>query len=261
MYCGHKLAGIAGILFVWAVVPWIAAAQQSPNAGNLAHQPSALPVGTTGPIQQIPLDSMEPVAPQVQYRNGILTITAANSTLADILRALHQQTSAEVEIPDTTERVVTNLGPGPAPEIISRLLNGSHYNYVLLFSPENPNAVTKILLLAKTTISDSSSPEVAQGAPPSQVLPPQGPGDPNASEGQDDSSQAEKSPPQLIQPAAVGVVALQSPPIQPRGGSIRQASTEFDVPDPVPEPGTLLLVGSGFIGVALSTKLRRSSRK
>src|SRR5436305_9675084 len=66
-----------------------------------------LPSGPTGrPVQQMPLDSIAAVAPQVNYQNNQLTIVAPNSTLADILRAVKKQTGAEIEVPAAPERVV-----------------------------------------------------------------------------------------------------------------------------------------------------------
>jgi hypothetical protein len=109
-----------------------------------------LPSGPTGPVQQVPLDSMSPVAPQVSYQNSQLTIVAPNSTLGDILRAVRKQTGAEIEIPAATERVVTHLGPGPARDVLAELLNGSRFNYVILGSPADQTALTRVVLVAKS---------------------------------------------------------------------------------------------------------------
>ena len=110
-----------------------------------------LPSGPTGhPVPQIPLDSMKPVAPQVSFQNGQLTIVAPNSTLGDILRAVQKQTGAEIEIPrEAQDRVATHLGPGPAQDVMSDLLNGSHYNYILLGSSSDQSALTRVVLVAK----------------------------------------------------------------------------------------------------------------
>lgn len=123
--------------------------------------PPPLPSGPTGPVQQIPLDSIAAVPPQVTYQNNQLTINAPNSTLADILRAVRKLTGAEIEVPAAPERVVTHLGPGPAREVVAELLNGSRFNYVLLGSPDNAAALTRVVLVAKT-----GSPE-GPNAPPS----------------------------------------------------------------------------------------------
>jgi hypothetical protein len=125
-----------------------------------------LPSGPRGPVPQMPLDSMQPVAPQVSYRDGQLTIVAPNSTLADVLRAVRKQTSADIEIPPTaSERVATHLGPGPARDVVAELLNGSKFNYVLLGSPQNSAQLTRVVLVAKSG-SDNQSPTGPQGSSP-----------------------------------------------------------------------------------------------
>ena len=89
--------------------------------------------------------------PQVQFRHGQLTIVAENSTLADILRAVHAQTGAVIELPpNATERVVTRVGPGPARDVLATLLNGSHFNYVMVGSPTHPDNVDRLILTSKT---------------------------------------------------------------------------------------------------------------
>jgi hypothetical protein len=90
-----------------------------------------------------------------------LTIVAANSTLGDILKAVRKQTGAEIEVPVATDRVVTHLGPGPAREVMAELLNGSRFNYVLLGSPENGSALTRVVLVAKATPEPANPNQVA----------------------------------------------------------------------------------------------------
>jgi len=154
MSAGLKLMGLlmAGVLCLPV------AAQADTPKGQRAHKakkqqplPPPLPSGKQGPVPQIPLDAIPAVAPQVNYQNGMLTIVAPNSTLGDILRSVRKQTAADIEIPTTaSERVVTRLGPGPAREVVAQLLNGSHFNYVLLGSPENAKLLVRVVLVAKT---------------------------------------------------------------------------------------------------------------
>jgi hypothetical protein len=80
-----------------------------------------------------------------------LTIDAPNSTLGDILRGVRKHTSADIEIPsNASERVATHLGPAPPREVMAELLNGSHFNYILLGSPQDSNALVRVVLVAKT---------------------------------------------------------------------------------------------------------------
>jgi hypothetical protein len=127
--------------------------------------PPPLPSGPTGPVQQIPLDSIAAVPPQVTFQNNQLTIVAPNSTLADILRAVRKQTGAEIDVPAAPERVVTKLGPGPAREVMAQLLNGSRFNYVLLGAPGEQNALTRVVLVAKTGAPDITPNNPQPGEP------------------------------------------------------------------------------------------------
>jgi hypothetical protein len=123
-----------------------------------------LPSGPTGPIQQIPLDSMAPVPPIVTYEDGQLTIVAPNSTLGDILKAVRKQTGADIDVPDARERVAATIGPGPAQDVMAQLLNGSRFNYVLLGSPQDPKALTRVLLIARNPSEMANHPTGAQQA-------------------------------------------------------------------------------------------------
>jgi hypothetical protein len=131
--------------------------------------PPPLPSGPTGPVQQIPLDSIAAVPPQVTYENNQLTIVAPNSTLADILRAVKKITGAEIEVPAAPERVVTHLGPGPARDVVADLLNGSRFNYVLLGSPDNLAALSRVVLVAKTGSQELSPNSAPNPAPVAQL--------------------------------------------------------------------------------------------
>lgn len=105
--------------------------------------------------------------PQVSLQGGQLTIVARNSTMSDVLNAVRQKTGANVDMPaGTGERVVGQFGPGAPRDVMAQLLNGSHYDYVLLGSAADPHALNKIVLMAK-----SSGPEPA---PTSQANPQQG---------------------------------------------------------------------------------------
>jgi len=172
MSTGRKCRMFAGVAILCAAVLFLgrvnAANAETSHGQRKAKKPvqlPPLPSGPTGPVQQIPLDSIAPVPPQVSYQNSQLTIVAPNSTLGDILRAVRKQTGAEIEIPSAPERVVTHLGPGPAREVVAELLNGSRFNYVLLGSPANDALLTRVVLVAKTgsdTVSPPSGPTIAE---------------------------------------------------------------------------------------------------
>lgn len=212
-----------------------------------------LPSGPRGPVPQISLDSMQAVAPHVTYQDGQLTIVAPNSTLADILRAVRKLTGAEMDIPpNATERVVTNLGPGPAPGVVAELLNGSHFNYVLLGAPSDAKTLTRVVLVAKSgpdatapgagVVANAASPQqvVAQGAPDAA--------DADSADDSDDSADQNAAEPAEQQPPPAGDTAVKTPQqllqeMQQRQLQIQQQQQAGGAPQPGQQPPT---PGSGI---------------
>ena len=119
-----------------------------------------LPAYTPAPLQPLPLEQVPAVAPKVNFSEGELTIVAHNSTLSDVLKEVREQTGAELDIPpNANERVVADLGPGPARSVLADLLNGTHFNYVMVGSITDPKAIQSIVLTPRT-----SGPETATTA-------------------------------------------------------------------------------------------------
>jgi hypothetical protein len=172
---------------------WASASAQSKRKAKKPVLPT-LPSGPLGPVPQVPLDSTPAVAPHVSYRDGQLTIIAPNSTLGDILRAVKKQTSADMEIPsNVNERVVTQLGPGTAREVVAELLNGSRFNYVLLGSPADSAVLTRVVLVPKTATAGAQV--AGQPQPGDQAVnaaPPQ-PEEPEVAEAQDAEAPADEN--------------------------------------------------------------------
>jgi hypothetical protein len=175
--------------------------------------PPPLPSGTRGPVPQVPLDAIPAVAPEVTFQNGLLTIVAPNSTLGDILRSVRKYTSAEIEIPSTaSERVVTRLGPAPAREVMAELLNGSRFNYILLGSPDDSNALVKVVLVAKSGPESAPIPN-ATPAPGAALAPT--PGIP-ATQVETAEPAEEAAPEESAEQAAAEAEQQQQPPDQPK---------------------------------------------
>jgi len=239
-----KFAGIVVLCLGSLSFASAARAQKKPKKPPLP----PLPSGPTGPIQQVPLDLMAPVAPQVTYQNGQLTIIAPNSTLGDILRAVRKQTGAEIDVPDAKERVVTHLGPAPAEEVMAELLNGSRFNYILLGSPDEAHALTKVVLVAKSGPDNAGSnhpPAAQQQAAMAQVPPPdqqEMPPDQNDADATDDQpvdDNADQSAAEAEQPIATpdqqGVKTPQQllQEMQQRQLQMQQQMGQPPIPGPV----------------------------
>jgi hypothetical protein len=141
-------AAVGSILIPLAVAQVASQAQPRHHSRQqkLAQPPPAAPEPVAPPTPE----QRPATPPQVAYNGGLLTITADNSTLGDILRAVHRQTGASVDVPgNATERVVGSFGPGPARDVVASLLNGSHFNYVLVGSETNPTGLDRVVLISK----------------------------------------------------------------------------------------------------------------
>jgi hypothetical protein len=106
-----------------------------------------------------------PQPPTVTWDGKRLTIDADNSRLADILVAVRDQIHASIEIPGaaSAERVFVHLGPGPARDILSDLLYGTPFDYIVEAADDDPDTLRKVVLTARGQ-SDSSSDVVVAGA-------------------------------------------------------------------------------------------------
>jgi len=137
---------------------------------------AAKPLPEAMPAVPLRPEQMPATPPQVAFQHGLLSITAENSTLGDILRAVRNQTGAAVEVPaNATERVVGSFGPGPARDVLSSLLNGSHFNYVLLGSATNPDALEHVILTVKSGAAGeqppAAAPDTASATAPTPATP------------------------------------------------------------------------------------------
>lgn len=135
---------------------------------------AAIPAPVTSPIPLTPAQ-MPATPPTVAYKAGQLTVTAPNSTLGDILREVRKQTGASIDIPgNATERVMGVFGPGPARDVLGAILNGSHFNYILLGSATSPNSLDRVMLFVKTAPAPVNQQTTAQAQTPPPAAPPGG---------------------------------------------------------------------------------------
>jgi hypothetical protein len=109
-------------------------------------RPGLVAASYTAGAERVQTPAKSPL--EVTFRNGLLTIRANRASLSEILFAVHQRTGAEVAVAAGAEgeQVVADYGPGPAPEILARLLNGSRFNFLILSSPDNPQKLDRVIL-------------------------------------------------------------------------------------------------------------------
>src|SRR5271165_394438 len=157
-----------------------------PQAKTHEHSKKVAPDPPAPPAPAPPqtLEQSPPTSPQVTYNNGQLTIIARNATLSQVLRSVQSQTGASIEMPSgaSNERVAGQLGPGQPRDVLSSLLNGTKFNYIIVGVTGNPGAVQKVIL---TTPKLASTVNTAQN---NAVPPPEEPQD------EEDYSEPEPQP-------------------------------------------------------------------
>jgi len=128
---------------------------------SIAPVPAEAPPAAPPTAEQTP-----PQPPVVTWDGNLLTIDAENSTLAAVLVALRNQTGAPIEIPSAAsrERVFVHLGPGQVRDIISSLLYGAEFDYIVETSDDNPDALRSVVVTARGKGDDSTVGALAESS-------------------------------------------------------------------------------------------------
>ena len=117
------------------------------------------------PPEPLRPEQLPATAPKLSFQDGVLTILAQNSTLGDILRDVHSKTGAQIDVPGgASERVVGQFGPGSPRDVLASLLNGSHFNYVMVGTATDPNSVAQVILTPRTGGETPPSPSESAAA-------------------------------------------------------------------------------------------------
>ena len=123
--------------------------KRTPQGGSnpAASEPAGPPPGQ---IWLPPLQAAEH-APVIAWDGKLLTIDAENSSLSDILLAIRSHTGASIEMPGSTsrERIAIHLGPAPVREVLSSLLYGTDFNYVIQSSEDDQTALGKVIIISR----------------------------------------------------------------------------------------------------------------
>jgi hypothetical protein len=114
---------------------------------------------------------------EVTLQDDKLRLVSNKASLAEVLNELRTQLKADIGVPVGAEQevVAVMLGPGTQREVISKLLEGSRYNFIIVGTDADANKVERVILSPKTpggVVSSQSSEEevvpVAQMQTPPQ---------------------------------------------------------------------------------------------
>ncbi|HEX6466171.1 MAG TPA: hypothetical protein VFZ99_02635 [Terriglobales bacterium] len=125
-------------------------ARQMPQPSNAPAPAMGQPQATTSqPVPGAALhpSEMPPSPPRLSFAGGALTVVANNSTLTDVLKAISNITGAKIEgLNGAGDRVYGQFGPAPPRAVLDTLLEGSHYDFIILSAVDNPQSVQQVIL-------------------------------------------------------------------------------------------------------------------
>jgi hypothetical protein len=161
------------VVLLLLATSWVQA-QSTPTSNSIGkNKPTISAVSPVPPQEVAPppvvpppapptVEQKPPQPPAVAWDGQQLTIDAENSTLAAVLGAVRDRTGASIEIPGAAsgERVFVHLGPGPARDIISSLLYGTQFDYIIEAADDDPDTLRSVVLTPRG-LGDSSSDVVA----------------------------------------------------------------------------------------------------
>lgn len=119
-----------------------------PTAAGGTLAPSSASTTETGPAAPPPA----PKKVEVSLQDDKLRLVSNKASLAEVLNELHAQLNADIPIPAGAEQelVAVVLGPGTQREVISKLLEGSRYNFIIVGTDQDANKVERVILSPKT---------------------------------------------------------------------------------------------------------------
>jgi len=146
-----------------------------PTAAGGSLPVSSASITETGPAAPPPPKKVEVEVQQ----DGKLRLVSDKANLAEVLNEIRTQLNADIAVPPGAEQevVAVMLGPGTQREVISKLLEGSRYNFIIVGTDGDANKVERVILSPKTgggvVASSPSSDEEAAPVAQMQSPPPQ----------------------------------------------------------------------------------------
>ncbi len=152
-------------VFLLAAAGWLLVPVESWAGSSQVQDPAATTVAPE--LEQIPLGQVA-----VTYENGEVTVKARNATLGQVLRAICSRIGAELDAEsEDREPVVGTFGPGAAKDVLASLLIGSHFNYVMQTSDDDPTMLARVIVVPKAKDSNAQDRLAQKQLTPPQVSP------------------------------------------------------------------------------------------
>ena len=151
------------------------------RADSMQDQPAPEAIAAPPPAPPAPIwpANQPPNQAKVSWDNGSLEIEASNSSLDEILHQVAADMGAKLEGLTQDQRIFGTYGPGPAREVLSKLLDGSGYN-VLMIGGRDTDALLEVVLSASSPASPQTAANNRNGSEDDDADPPPEPPRPPA---------------------------------------------------------------------------------
>lgn len=151
-----------------------------PLPGSTPAQLGAVPAPAASAVPNLPPSLLDkPAGPaQVTLQSGSLAVTANNSSLSEILKDLETSSGMTVDGFDKDQRVFGVYGPGTPRDVLSELLDGAGYNF-LMVGATDAGTPREIVLTTRSNAPisapqpSSSSQQDEDDEPPTNYPPPE----------------------------------------------------------------------------------------
>jgi hypothetical protein len=186
--------------------------------------PAASPVASMIPATQ-PTQAPPPIPPtpaqqpaqraKVTYADDLLTVSASNSSLNQILREISRQTGIKITGGVADERVFGDYGPAAASQVLASLLDGTASNMVIV---QSTSASAELIL----------TPRMGGATPPN----------PNAARFDDSNSDDQPAQrPEVVQPNPPQPQTQAPAPDTPPAANTAPVPSNPETPAPAPPSG------------------------
>jgi AMIN domain len=199
-------------------VPRQVASVSRPPMNPASPQPAngftSLPV----PAAPVPSPANQPQPRMsVDFNNGKLKIFSDRATLAEVLTEVRRRTGADIAIPPSAmqEQVFGTLGPAAPREVMAALLNGSHFNFVMVGADNDPSQLRSVMLTPRDG-APASVPAIANQQPAFVEPPPDSTDPAPPLEPEPAAAEEQPSPDQAADPAPADNNAQAEPDMSPR---------------------------------------------
>jgi hypothetical protein len=262
----NRILGISGTLLLLALPPCVTGQQQLPPSPPKADAETTTPAPSETParVTKPPISALKVTCDGAQ-----LSISANNSTLANILAEIHKCSGAKIDEPDDAagSRLFDQLGPAPVGQVLDALLDATGFDYVIGWTDANHDKIASILVMHRQSGAASAaavddrnlSPirrayvqmrETARPKPPEEQQeqidaattapdPEPAPADPTPAQQQDPAATNTPADPaataaaNAAQPATDAQPTSTDPPQPPATQPATQPNTQSGPPDPV----------------------------